>query len=120
MSGLLPEPRRVLCAVDDIAEAAAKGFRPPRGGFTGLFAVRQGEAVRVYLNSCPHLGTPLDWAPDKFLSPDGSRIVCSMHGAEFAIDTGLCLRGPCEGQSLEEISFAVDDGLIVVAADAGL
>ena len=72
-----------LCRVDDIPDGGAKGFPPPPGGFTGLFAVRQGDAVFVYVNSCPHIGTPLDWTPDRFLSADGSRIVCATHGAEF-------------------------------------
>ena len=74
--------------------APAKGFPPPPGGFTGLFAVRQGDAVHVYVNSCPHIGTPLDWMPDRFLSADGSLIVCATHGAEFRIADGECLRGP--------------------------
>jgi nitrite reductase/ring-hydroxylating ferredoxin subunit len=120
MNALLPAPRRVLCAVADIADGGATGFRPPPGGFTGLFAVRRGDMVRVYLNSCPHIGTPLDWAPDRFLSKDGQRIVCATHGAEFAPDTGICLRGPCQGDQLEAIAFTVEAGVITVAADAGL
>jgi nitrite reductase/ring-hydroxylating ferredoxin subunit len=111
---------RILCAVSEIADGGAKGFGAAPGGFTGLFAVRQGDLVRVYLNSCPHIGTPLDWAPDRFLSRDGQHIVCATHGAEFAPDTGLCLRGPCEGDHLEAIAFTIEAGMIVVAADAGL
>jgi nitrite reductase/ring-hydroxylating ferredoxin subunit len=63
---------------------------------------------------------PLDWAPDRFLSTDGSRIVCSMHGAEFDIATGACLRGPCIGDSLESVAFTIDDGDIKVSEAAGL
>ena len=33
--------------------------------------------------------------PDRFLSADGSLIVCATHGAEFRITDGECLRGPC-------------------------
>ncbi len=113
-------PLRRLCALTDIADGTAKGFRPPLGGFTGLFAVRQGNTVRLYLNSCPHIGMPLDWAPDKFLSQDGSLIVCATHGAEFAIETGRCLRGPCTGDHLEAIPFEIKNGEIQIAADAGL
>ena len=57
--------------LDEIPDGGSKGFPPPPGGFTGLFAVRQGDAVHVYVNSCPHIGTPLDWMPDRFLSADG-------------------------------------------------
>jgi nitrite reductase/ring-hydroxylating ferredoxin subunit len=61
----------------------------------------------VYLNTCPHLGVPLDWLPGRFLSADGSRIVCATHGAEFRIDTGQCLRGPCRGESLTLVPSTV-------------
>jgi len=111
---------RTLCHISDLPDGAAKGFPPPHGGFTGLFAVRQGEAVHVYVNSCPHIGTPLDWTPDRFLSIDGSRIVCATHGAEFRITDGECLRGPCFGERLEPVVIEIKDGTIYVPEDAGL
>jgi nitrite reductase/ring-hydroxylating ferredoxin subunit len=111
---------RALCRLDDIPDGGAKGFGPPAGGFTGLFAVRRGAEVFVYVNSCPHIGVPLDWAPDRFLTNDASRIICATHGAEFAIDSGMCLRGPCLGDRLEAVMIQVKDGLILVAEDAGL
>jgi nitrite reductase/ring-hydroxylating ferredoxin subunit len=111
---------RVLCALAELEDGAAKGFGPSPGGFTGLFAVRQGDDVFVYVNSCPHIGVPLDWAPDRFLSQDGSTIICSTHAAEFDIRTGLCRRGPCLGDRLEAVPFSIADGAIVVADDAGL
>ncbi len=111
---------RALCPVAEIADGASKGFPPPPGGFTGLFAVRRGDAVRVYVNSCPHIGTPLDWMPDRFLSADGSRIVCATHGAEFRITDGECLRGPCLGEQLERVMIQIKDGIIYVPEDAGL
>jgi nitrite reductase/ring-hydroxylating ferredoxin subunit len=111
---------RPLCRIDDIPDGGAKGFAPPAGGFTGLFAVRRAEKVFVYVNSCPHIGTPLDWAPDRFLTGDGSRIVCATHGAEFGIADGVCLRGPCLGDRLEAVIIDVKDGMVLVPGDAGL
>ncbi|QNT68431.1 Rieske (2Fe-2S) protein [Defluviicoccus vanus] len=35
-----------------------------------LMAVRLDERVFVYVNSCPHLGWPLDFEPGQFLSHD--------------------------------------------------
>ncbi len=115
-----PDAPRVLCRVEDIADGGAKGFPPAPGGFTGLLAVRQGDAVLVYVNSCPHIGTPLDWTPDRFLSADGRRIVCATHGAEFPIADGVCIRGPCRGDRLEPVAVEIEDGTIYVPKDAGL
>ncbi len=111
---------RALCHLNDIPDGGAKGFGPPKGGFTGLFAVRQGDAMFVYVNSCPHIGVPLDWAPDRFLTADGSRIICATHGAEFAITDGVCLRGPCFGERLEAVMIEIKDGVVLVPEDAGL
>lgn len=111
---------RTLCRVDDIPDGGTRGFGPAPGGFTGLFAVRRGARVFVYVNSCPHIGTPLDWAPDRFLSADGTRIVCATHGAEFRIEDGVCTGGPCLGDRLETIMIQVRDGNILVPSDAGL
>ncbi len=116
----LPQAPRALCRLDEIPDGGAKGFPPAPGGFTGLLAVRLGDAVFVYVNSCPHIGTPLDWTPDRFLSADGRRIVCATHGAEFQIADGLCIRGPCHGDRLEPVAVQIRDGTIYVPADAGL
>ena len=104
----------------DIPDGGARGFEPAPGGLTGLFAVRQGEAVHVYVNACPHLGLSLDWMPGRFLTEDGTRIVCATHGAEFRVEDGHCLRGPPCGLSLEAVPAWITDGLIEVPADAGL
>ncbi len=111
---------RALCRLDDIPDGAARGFGPAPGGFIGLFAVRRGAEVFVYVNSCPHIGTSLDWAPDRFLTGDGARIVCATHGALFDIDGGLCVQGPCLGDQLEAVPAQIVDGVILVPADAGL
>jgi nitrite reductase/ring-hydroxylating ferredoxin subunit len=111
---------RRLCALADIPDGGAKGFPPAPGGFTGLFAVRHGDQVRAFVNSCPHLGVPLDWAPDRFLCADGGHIVCATHGARFRIADGFCFHGPCQGDRLEPVSVEIRDGSLFVPADAGL
>ena len=110
---------RVLCRLDDIPDGGAKGFPPAPACFTGLFAIRRGDRANVYVNSCPHIGAPLDWAPDRFLSHDGTRIICAMHGAEFTIAEGLCIAGPCLGDRLEAVMIELRDGEILVPGDAG-
>lgn len=111
---------RALCRMDDIPDGAARGFGPGLGGFTGLFAVRQGDRAFVYVNCCPHVGAGLDWAPDRFLTADGTAIVCCIHGALFGIVDGVCTAGPCEGQGLEQVPSQVVDGVLMVPAGAGL
>ncbi len=110
---------RTLCRLDELPDGGSRGFAAASGGFVGLFAVRQGEHVMVYVNACPHVGLPLDWQPDKFLTADGTRIVCAVHGAQFAIDTGRCVQGPCAGDFLEPVAVSIVDGVITVPADAG-
>jgi nitrite reductase/ring-hydroxylating ferredoxin subunit len=112
MESLTPPSRRTLCRVADIPDNGAKGFPGPDGAFTGLIVVRRGDQIYVYENACPHIGTPLDWTPDRFLSADGSHLICATHGAEFTIDTGECISGPCRGDRLTPINVVVQDGLI--------
>jgi nitrite reductase/ring-hydroxylating ferredoxin subunit len=112
---------RVLCRLADIPEGESRGFPPAPGGFTGLFAVRQGDRIRVYVNSCPHIGLPLDPAPHRFLDAKKQHIVCSAHGARFRIDDGECFSGPCYGESLEAVPVRIDaEGQVIVPADAGV
>jgi nitrite reductase/ring-hydroxylating ferredoxin subunit len=110
---------RSLCLLADLPSGVAMGFAPAEGAHYGLFAVHGPNGPVVYVNACPHLGVPLDWLPGRFLSPDGSLIVCATHGAEFRIDTGQCLRGPCRGEALTLGPSTVVDGTLMVAADAG-
>lgn len=110
---------RTLCRLDDIADGGTMGFPPAEGGFNGLFAVRRAGAVVVYVNSCPHIGAPLDWAPNRFLTMDGQRIICALHGAEFRIADGVCVSGPCLGDRLEPVMIQITDGALLVPEDAG-
>jgi len=112
---------RVLCALEDIPDGQSKGFAAAPGAFTGLFAVRRGRQVWVYVNSCPHIGVPLDPVPDRFLDRKRENIVCSTHGARFRIEDGVCTSGPCYGESLEAVPVRLDaEGRVIVPAKAGL
>ncbi len=111
---------RALCRVEDIPNGGSRGFPAVRAGVPGLFAVRRRGKIYVYVNRCPHLGIPLDWARDRFLTAGGARIICATHGAEFAIEDGVCLRGPCLGAGLEPVMMRVEDGVLLVPQDAGL
>jgi nitrite reductase/ring-hydroxylating ferredoxin subunit len=114
MEPLIHNKSRALCRVEDIPENGAKGFPGAEGSFIGLMAIRQGADVHVYQNVCPHIGTPLDWTPDRFLSADGQFIICATHGAEFTIDSGTCISGPCKGDRLTRVNVVILDGVIHV------
>jgi nitrite reductase/ring-hydroxylating ferredoxin subunit len=77
-----------------------------RGALDG-FLVRDGEGVLyAYKNSCPHTGAPLNWMPDQFLTTSKRYIQCSVHGAMFKTDDGVCFSGPCVGKSLMPLKVA--------------
>ena len=71
-----------------------------------LVLLREGEALKAWLNVCPHAGRRLDWAPGKFLVDKG-RLVCAAHGASFELEHGECVAGPCKGASLVPVRVAV-------------
>ena len=110
----LPAPGHVLCRFDEIADPGGKGFVFGEGAERReVFVVRRGAEIFAYVNSCPHIGTTLDWRPDQFLTSDKRFILCGTHGAIFDIANGLCLEGPCAGKSLAPIPVRLE-GIAVV------
>ena len=99
---------------DLIPDGTARNFvlQLRAGRFHG-FVVRQGELVHGYVDRCPHAGVPLAQRLDGYLTPAGDFIVCSWHGALFRIEDGLCLGGPCVGQSLTPWPVLIDAGQII-------
>lgn len=98
-------------SIIDIEEGSSKGFDVEDAYF---FVVKRDNNIYLYRNSCPHLGTPLEWEEDKFLDADGAMIICSTHGALFEIETGRCLAGPCKGQYLQAVDYVLDNGLLMI------
>lgn len=90
-----------LCALDDIADPGAKGFRfrSDSAVFAG-FVVRKGALVAGYVDSCPHAGWPLGSLDDRYLTRRGEHILCAGHGALFNLEDGACVAGPCSGEKL--------------------
>jgi nitrite reductase/ring-hydroxylating ferredoxin subunit len=83
-------------------------------GVRDIFLVRKGARVFAYRNSCPHTGGPLDWVPDQFLTLAGDLIQCATHDALFSIEDGLCVKGPCAGQSLSALTVHVEGDRVSV------
>jgi nitrite reductase/ring-hydroxylating ferredoxin subunit len=101
--------------LSDIADPGCREFSIGDGDwpFRG-FVVRRGNDVYAYQNFCMHVGHPLNWKPDSFLTKDGSRIICSSHGALYEIESGICVAGPCPGKRLRAVEADVRDGQIFV------
>lgn len=109
---------QVEIAVGSLAEIDDPGCREFSIGdgdwpFRG-FVVRQGDDVFAYQNFCVHVGHPLNWSPDKFLTKDGSAIICASHGATYEIATGHCFAGPGSGRALRKVNVSVRAGTIYV------
>lgn len=111
----VPPRGTVLCRLDEIAEPGAKGFEFGSGTERfDMFVIRFGGDVHAYVNDCPHAHSPLDWLPDRFFDRELRHLLCATHGALFRPDDGVCVRGPCEGKSLDPVPVAIEDGVIVI------
>lgn len=104
-----------LCGLDELADPGTRSFR--FRAETWLFAgflVRTGETVAGYVDSCPHASWPLAALDDRYLTRDGRHILCSGHGALFALD-GHCVAGPCYGERLTDWPVALRGGAVWTA-----
>ena len=81
-----------------------------------VIVVRSNGLIRGYLNSCPHAGTPLETFDGRILDRnDPGVLVCSTHGARFAVETGECIKGPCKGRFLRTVALQVGQDWVSLA-----
>ncbi len=107
----------VICPAKSIDRGSAKSIRLSRVGESGearpfpiVIIHTNDDAFVGYVNTCPHEGKWLNIGSGEFFNSDQTFLKCGRHGAEFEIDTGVCVKGACEGKSLEPIALAVVDG----------
>ena len=110
MGPLNAEPLLSFDALDDGALVEAEAVLD--GDPESILLCRRGTQVRAWLNVCPHAGRRLDWAPGQFLKSRDGQLVCAAHGATFELDGGLCVAGPCRGDSLRAVAVEVRDGQV--------
>jgi nitrite reductase/ring-hydroxylating ferredoxin subunit len=90
---------------------------PADPGSSVIVLEREGR-LYAYRNICPHAGRFLNWAPGRFLFDQG-RLVCASHGAVFEVGTGVCVDGPCRGNSLVALDIEdMGDGRACLSHDA--
>lgn len=100
-----------LCALADIEEGQARGFE---FGRKSVIAVVRDGNLYTFVNWCPHLGIALNFYPDEFLDQERQFLMCANHGALFEIETGECVSGPCQGETLLPVPHDIRDGDIWV------
>ena len=103
-----------LCRSDELAERG-RGvvfdvmlWRQP----ARAFALRIDGVVVAYINRCAHVPTELDWNPGEFLDAERTTIVCAVHGAQYAPQSGHCLGGPCGRGRLMPVAVSETDGQV--------
>jgi nitrite reductase/ring-hydroxylating ferredoxin subunit len=108
-----------LCQQNELEEYQTRGFTVEIGEDSlDFFLLKQDGEVRAFLNFCPHLGIPLNWQPDEFMSMEGTHIQCSTHGALFQLENGYCVAGPCRGESLTELKLdIIEDGKVYLVSN---
>ncbi|MCG4454912.1 Rieske 2Fe-2S domain-containing protein [Pseudomonas sp. MMS21-TM103] len=105
-----PEETMWVCHVSDIPTGTSFGVRFADFGSDDIFFVNNGEGIYAYRNSCPHWpGSTLPLKKNQYLDSVGEYIICRGHGAVFEIDTGLCIKGACVGQSLTQVDIKVGE-----------
>jgi nitrite reductase/ring-hydroxylating ferredoxin subunit len=109
-----------LCRLAELPDRGTRAFDlGPDSDPREIFLYRDGPRVFAYENACPHLGSPLEFTPDRFLAPDGEHFLCSTHGALFRLEDGHCVSGPCQGQALSQLAIevAADGQVLLVGVD---
>lgn len=106
-----------LGPIELIPDNAARNFvlEMRAGRFHG-FIVRRGDNVFGFVDRCAHMPVPLAQQLDGYLTPDGTHIQCSWHGALYRIEDGRCVGGPCTGSQLLAWPVAVREGMLVTIA----
>jgi nitrite reductase/ring-hydroxylating ferredoxin subunit len=109
-----PRPGLLVCSSEALTERgravdfdAMLWHQPVRG-----FALRVDGQVRAFVNRCAHVPTELDWQPGEFWNADRTRIICSIHGAEYDAHNGHCRGGPCGRGRLLPIEVQEIDGQV--------
>lgn len=114
-NGFLRSMARKLCTLSDLENPGTLECNAVIAGReTPLFVVRRDDAVRAYLNFCPHTGVTLNWRPNDFLTVDRDYIQCATHGALFQLEDGYCVWGPCARQSLTSLPVRIEENDVIL------
>ncbi|MDX2234541.1 MAG: Rieske 2Fe-2S domain-containing protein [Hyphomonadaceae bacterium] len=115
MNPARPKPGVALLPLAALAELDARAVDFREGDWLfSVIVVRRGAAVTAFVNWCPHAGAPLERPDGRVVIEDGRYLVCSAHGACFAVEDGACAGGPSK-RGLVAFPVAVENGVVIVA-----
>lgn len=106
--------KRLICTSAELAESG-KGVRfvvERHGREVSAFAIRFRGQAYAYFNECAHVPAELDWLPGEFFDDSKLYLICSIHGALYAPESGRCLGGRCQGKGLKPLPVQEIDGQI--------
>ena len=111
---------RVVAQVNEVQPGAVKKFWLicQQYRLDAILINDQGNYY-AYVNRCRHMPTPLDFVRDEFFSEDGRYLQCYTHGALYEFASGLCVSGPCKGESLYRLPVQIDRGEVLVGCPEG-
>ena len=101
------------------SQCLAFRYRASNGEVIDAIVIDNGDTIVAFKNSCPHQQVQLSWEQDDWYNADGDKLFCIFHGALFQMYDGLCVRGPCLGQSLQSVSIEMDGDAVRLKAKAG-
>jgi nitrite reductase/ring-hydroxylating ferredoxin subunit len=111
---------RVIARVEEIQPGSVKKFWIICQKYrVDAFLVNDRGNFHAYVNRCRHMTTPLDFVRDQFFSEDGRHLMCYTHGALYEPATGVCVAGPCKGESLYPLPVRVEQGEVLVGCPGG-
>lgn len=116
----MAEAKRLIGDVSALADGGS-GLRftvSREGREVPAFAIRYRGQVHAYLNECGHVPAELDWQPGEFFDHSKLYLICAIHGALYAPDTGRCLGGRCQGRGLKPLDVQEIDGQLYLIPDS--
>ncbi len=110
-----PPEGYLLCKLSDLHRGSSCLLVQSANGEFPLVIIRDDAGLRAFVNACPHQYLPLNFRSEKVLSDDGSRLLCSAHGACFDSQTGVGLTADVQGNALDEVPLEIAaDGSVSV------
>ena len=111
-----PAVGTALCRLEDVGPGQIHEvqFGAGREAFR-VFVTRAGGQLRAYVNRCPHFQVPMNRRDGGFLLVN-EVLWCAQHSAQFRLDDGYCIDGPCMGANLESVPLEQRGGYLCIAA----